>query len=96
MWDAVTAVDEQHDPTIYVGDGAETVVVVNAGPETVELRAWPQAAPPPDVAPIACLKVRPGNSKAVRGALIRVSLFGREQFGRSGNRFAAVGWSIKS
>jgi hypothetical protein len=95
MWDAVTAVDEHHDPIIYEGDGAETVLVINAGPDTVELRAWLQTAPPPDMAPIARLEVRPGNSKAVRGALIRARIFGKDQFGHGGNRFAALGWRIK-
>jgi hypothetical protein len=52
MFDGITYVDPTHDPIIHEGEHAATVIVMNAGPCTVELRGWlqPQAVGDPIVA----------------------------------------------
>ena len=90
------AVEEHPDPIIFEGDGSETAVVINAGSDAVELGAWSKAARPCVKAPLARLELRPGNTRIVRSALIRVSIFGKNKLGQGGKRFAVVGWSTKS
>ena len=42
MFDGVSYVDPNHDPIIHEGEDSATVIVMNAGPCTVELRTWTQ------------------------------------------------------
>lgn len=95
MWDGVTPVDQHHDPLIFEGTEPETVVINNAGPSTIKILAWRDNQPSREEAPPIRLEVRPGNVKAVKASLIRVSLFHTSDHSKIDRHFAAVGWCVK-
>lgn len=92
MWDSITSVDQTHDPVIYEGAEPATIVVTSVGPTPVALRPWNETHPSPDASPTVQLELRSGNTKAVRGALVRVRVLDTPVAGAA--RFAAIGWRI--
>jgi hypothetical protein len=95
MWDAVTSVDDEHDPILYEGEESAVVIVTNAGPRVVEVVAWSITKPKRSEVPVSRLELRPGNTKAIRGSLVRARL--HEAQPTSDHRLhAAIGWRIVS
>jgi hypothetical protein len=92
MFDGVTYIDPNHDPIIHEGEDAATVIVMNAGPFSIELRAWRQ--PSADGDPFVRVRLWPGNTKSVNGSLIRARLAEGPGYGNSERRFAAIGWRV--
>jgi len=95
MWDGVTPVDQHHDPLIFEGTEPETVVINNTGPGTIKVLAWRENRPSLEEVPPIRFEVRPGNVKAVKGSLVRVSLFRSIANLPSDHHFAAIGWYVK-
>jgi hypothetical protein len=93
MWDAVTSVDQHHDPVIFEGLEPEVVVVTNAGPATIQVKGWKQTAPSREASPLICLELRPGNMRSVEAVLIRVNIMEARFVGES--QHAAVAWRVK-
>ena len=92
MWDAVTAVNREYDPIIYEGTKPLAVVVTNSGPATVKILAWDKTCPAVGAKPVARLELRLGDSKAVRGCLVRAHLSDPDT---QPIPFAAIGWRIR-
>lgn len=95
MWDSVTAVDESHAPIIYEGSSPKVVIVVNAGPGNVEILSWDSTKPDLKSPPIAKLELRPGNTKAISGSLVRANLRNKTSNDPSSSIYAAIGWRIE-
>jgi hypothetical protein len=93
MYQGVTYVDPSHDPVLYEGSRPATVVVTNAGPGQVTVKAWDETEPQPTAKPQARLRLSPGNHRIVSGRLVRVSALPDQSTGPS---FAAVGWSVQA
>jgi hypothetical protein len=93
MFDGITYVDPNHDPIIHEGEDAATVIVMNAGPCTVELRGWRQAQA--DGEPYIRTRLWPGNTKSVNAHLIRAHST-EDGPDITGRRYAAIGWRIAS
>jgi hypothetical protein len=94
MWDAVAPVGQTYDPIISESPFPMQAIVMNAGPGIIKLRAWdirtPNAADHPD----SEIELRPGDTRAVAGSLIRVRLFQIDNNFQRSPDFAAVGWRI--
>lgn len=73
MWDGVTYVEPRHDPIIHEGREAATVVINNAGPADVRIKAWYQV-PPLHSLPDIDIELRRGNTRSVNACLIRASM----------------------
>lgn len=83
MWHSITPVEHGHDPIVYEGSEPSVMVVLNAGPGTIEVRSWDSRTGPrqrPDMK----MEVRAGSQRIVRAALVRIAL-------QQGSTFAAVG-----
>jgi len=95
MSDGITYVDTSHDPIIHEGEDAATVIVMNAGPSTVELRAWREVSAEKE--PEVKVHLWPGNTKSVSGHLIRAHTITEGPFLSSHyypGPFAAIGWRV--
>jgi hypothetical protein len=95
MWDGVTSIDEQHDPIVYEGEEQALVIVMNSGPGSVELISWKSNKPEREQEPMCRIELRPGNTKAVKGPLIRVRLHSEQWPGSRSPRHAAIGWRVR-
>jgi len=96
MWDGVTYVDPSHDPIIHEGFRAASVIVANAGPAAIALRAWQTHKPKSDDPDIE-VQLWPGNTKSISGNLIRARSLEAPYIVKPGSttdppRFAAIGW----
>jgi hypothetical protein len=99
MFDGVTYVDPTHNPIIHEGRDSATVVVMNAGPFAVRLKAWPETKPSGE--PEVEMQVWPGNTRSISGSLIRAHIDVRMPYlsppypppGPYGP-FAALGWRV--
>ena len=89
MWHAVSSVLATYDPVVYEGQVEETAIILNAGPSTIEARAWsdPKALKQP---PALKLEMRAGDQRAMRGALILLHL--KQRTGE--DPFASVAWRL--
>jgi hypothetical protein len=92
MWDCVTAVDENHGPILYEGTESCAVVIINAGPASVEIGAWDVTNPAKGEVGSVKLQLRPGNMRIVSGALVRAAL--TDEIPTASGRFAALGWRV--
>jgi len=99
MWHAVSSVLPNYDPVIYEGHEEQTAVILNAGPGTIEARAWSH----PETfrkEPLAHLEMRPGDERAISGALIRLSLKvghgGAAPMSAQGLPFASAAWRLET
>lgn len=94
MFDGVTYVDPNYAPIIHEGRDRATVVVMNAGPATVKLKAWPETKP--DGQPDVEMRLWPGNTRSISGSLIRAILEEGPFVGSPAARpsFAALGWRV--
>jgi hypothetical protein len=73
MWHSVVPVSGDHDPIVYEASSPANVLVLNAGPGIVKVRAWmtPTGAPPN---PALEQELRAGAQAMVGAALVRVKL----------------------
>jgi hypothetical protein len=96
MWEGVTPVAAGYDPIVSESPGPAKVVVFNAGPGTVQLRAWDVRHPQHGSDADSDMELRPGATRAVWGALVRVALKDADDIPVGGDepaaKFAAVGW----
>ena len=77
MWDMVIPVEPTgYEPIIWEGLTATRVLVLNAGPGTVELRAWTGTSGSWTEPPSIHMEMRPGSTRALAGTLIRTGLRG--------------------
>jgi hypothetical protein len=92
MWDGFSSVDQHYDPIIYEGDPVSVVKVLNAGPGSVELRAWSKPDPG-ETKPDLSVRMLPGNIRTISGCLVRVGLYAPSDIPPSPVAlYSAVGW----
>lgn len=94
MFDGVTYVDPTYNPIIHEGRDSATVVVMNAGPGPVRLKAWSETKPMGE--PEVDMQVWPGNTRSISGSLIRAHLAeGGPYLGPPYHGpYAALGWRV--
>lgn len=96
MWEGVTPVAIGYDPIVSESPIPVKVIVFNAGPGVVELKAWDIRKPDDGVDPDSKMEVRSGETRAVWGALVRVKLLEVNESssvtGKTPSKFSAVGW----
>lgn len=95
MWEGVTPVAPGYDPIVSESPGPAKVVVFNAGPGVVQLKAWDVRRPQNGADADSDMELRPGATRAVWGALVRVSLKANDApvaAEQGSTNFAAVGW----
>jgi hypothetical protein len=90
--DGVTYVDSNHDPIIHEGLGIVNMVVINAGPCTIELLGWESPRQEGDAR--IRMTLWPGNTRSISAALIRARLGDGPNIGSGGHSYSAVGWRI--
>jgi hypothetical protein len=82
MWHIVIPVAVGHEPIVYEGQRPASILLLNAGPAIVKANAWPALSNIKGPASIR-LELRPGDQRALTGALVRLQTDGPD--------FAAVG-----
>jgi hypothetical protein len=96
MWDGVTYVEPSHDPVIHEGYEQATLVIHNAGPANVRIRAW--LGPPPQTKPSGIdIELRVGNTKSINGTLIRAATERADSLSiasTSAAKFSTLAWRI--
>ena len=96
MFDGITYVDPTYSPIIHESRVSANVVVLNAGPGVVRLRAWSDfqdasSSLPPDIN----MRLAPGNIRSIGGCLIRASIYEESNtLQLQAPPFAALGWRI--
>jgi hypothetical protein len=99
MWEGVTPVAAGYDPIVSESPGPAKVVVFNAGPGVVQLRAWDVRHPKSGADADSDMELRPGATRTVWGSLVRVALKDSDEpaaVAQSPSKFAAVGWRCES
>jgi hypothetical protein len=99
MWNAVSSVSANYDPVVYEGPADETVVILNAGPGTIEARAWTDPKTFHEE-PTSHLEMRPGDQRAISGTLIRLRLKQQPPYpppvpGQIPTPFASAAWRLE-
>jgi hypothetical protein len=99
MWDGVVYVDPTHNPIIHEGLETATVVVTNAGPAGVSIKAW--GTHRPDTGdPEIQIQLWPGNTRSVSARLVRAQLLDNVFVAAPppnvppARGFAAIAWRI--
>jgi hypothetical protein len=93
MWEGVTPVSDHYDPPLSESPVVVGAVVLNAGPNDVELRAWTTFPVATGASPNITLELRVGHTRSVCGCLVRVKMLDTESGQpKSGPGFAAVAW----
>jgi hypothetical protein len=101
MWDGITPVEPGYDPIVSESAFPLGVLVTNAGPSTITLKAWDRTQPGDHEAPDISMELRPGSTRFVVASLVRLhSTDAEPEAALGGNyrqpspRFAAAGWRI--
>ena len=100
MWDGITPVSEGYDPIVAESDSPVEVLVTNAGPGTIVVKAWDEPRPDPGDAPKS-MELRPGATRFIVGKLVRLGASdsmreeGPPVVPRTERKdFAAAGWQV--
>lgn len=98
MWEGVTVVQPGYDPILSETPDTTTVILMNAGPGFITVRAWDDRHPEstrPDIE----MEMRPGDTRIVSGQLVRAHIIIDENSGCHSapkQNFSCVGWRIRS
>lgn len=97
MWEGVTPVGRGYEPIVGESKMPLKALVFNAGPGTVLLKAWDQRTPSVGERPDASMELRPGATRAIVGALVRVALKPSSDGDQPSpqSSYAAVGWRVE-
>lgn len=99
MWHAVSSVSASYDPVVYEGPADETVVILDASPRAIEVRAWSDPKTFQEE-PASHLEMRPGDQRAISGMLIRLRLKQQPPYpppvrGQVPAQFASAAWRLE-
>jgi len=86
VWHAFVMVKPGYDPVAYEGEEVSKVLVLNAGPGTIQARAWKTVPSKRNISPDLELELRAGSQRVVAGRLVA--------FHADDNEPAAAGWAI--
>lgn len=74
MWQCIAYVEPDYGPVLYEGVRPAIVIITNAGPATIEVKAWDDMQPDPKAKVPVKLQLRSGNQRMVSGKLVRASI----------------------
>lgn len=94
MWIGLAPIGPGSGRVIYEGVDAALVTIHNAGPSSIEIRAWADA-PPESPKPDFRMRVWAGGTRAIQGRTISVLLESDNTSLPTEVKFAAVGWNIR-
>ncbi len=87
MWHAVASVTDDYDPILYERPEGSHALVLNAGPGSILVWAWPEIETY-GKEPHLAVELRPGDQRILGGSLIRAHLMS--------GKCAAIGWRLLS
>ena len=94
MNDGITYITERHNPIIYEGKTPAGIIVINAGPSSIEVLGWETLRPSEGQEPEIRIKLWPGNMRSVSANLIRATLYSDGPNIEQGAPYSAIGWRI--